>query len=768
MPLPPPAYGATYTGQWNPGIITNGNPGAEHVAIRPIIDVKIEYNPGDTVMKVSYKVVTSVRLPNYDSGGYFFDGFGLSMPPQPVNLLNGAYIYDGTRRKESVSNAAADFNAWAGKRLVYYAVQLNTNTVLDWRHGGNLSDGKWHEYEYDIKGAAPGSSPVLLYYGNRGHHNRSCVSLYQTLTAASLGMSIKVAPKVTLSSNDGGNLSHTGEHYYTYNTDSDTYSWTPADGYYVKDVKVDGVSQGSILSYKFSNVTADHTVAVEFARIPASVSYDKNCPSATGETSDTNGLLYDTVSASECSFEDELYEFDSWNTSPDGTGETYRPGDSMYLASESATLYAQWVPKVRSASKSASWIPGLPNSVMLSISLHGADYESGKMSNLRISDTLSENVEPLFSPTEPFAAGDGLVPVSVRIEHAPGSEGESEAEGNVLDASKLSVSYGAASRRVSVSYTGELGDGDIFVVGIPVRLTESAISAFLSGGSLPDIGESGTGIISENKPGYATNGGGAGDSVTVSDVSGTDSHPFLLPTPAVEPVVSRLVYDADAPEGEVEGSMGVQIAPAGGQVPVLECSYMRPGYTFSGWSPISDDEWAYLVGTGNRPMVSPGSNLALSIDGSDTVLYAVWEKNPTVSVRVSGHGIASLLLLEDDASESSLGEAREGNPLSCELVPGDSVKVSWVPNDAWWAEKVVIDGEEIALRNEDESGLLEHITEHLFEDMHADHDIEIVFSPMVEMPETGSLALFLASFIGISFMFASIVLIACRCCRPRD
>lgn len=719
-------------------------------------------------MKVSYKAVTSVRLPNYDSGGYFFDGFGLSMPPQPVNLLNGAYIYDGSRRKESVSNAAADFNAWAGKRLVYYAVQLNTNTVLDWRHGGNLSDGKWHEYEYDIKGAAPGSSPVLLYYGNRGHNNRSCISLYQTLTAASLGMSIKVAPKVTLSSNDGGNLSHTGEHYYTYNTDSDTYSWTPADGYYVKDVKIDGVSQGSILSHKFSNVTADHTVAVEFARTPASISYDKNLPSATGTTASTEGLLYDTASTSECFFEDVLYEFDSWNTSPDGTGDTYQPEDSIHLASESVTLYAQWVPKVRSASKSASWISGLPNSVMLSISLRGADYGNGQMSSLRISDTLSENVEPLFSPTDPLAAGDGLVPVSVRIEHASGSEGESEAEGNILDASKLSVSYDAASRRVSASYTGELGDEDIFVMGIPVRLTESAISTFLSGGSLPDIGESGTGNISEGKPGYATNGGGTEDSIIISDANGTDSHPFLLPTPAVEPIVSQLMYEPDAPESEVEGSMGAQIAPAGGQVPVLECSYMRPGYTFSGWSPISDDEWVHLVGTGNRPMVSPGSNLALSIDGSDTVLYAVWEKNPTVSVRVSGHGTASLLLIEDDAFESPLGEAREGSPLSCELAPGNSVKASWTPNDAWWTEKVVIDGEEIDLRSTSESGLGACITEHLFENMHAEHSVEIVFSPMVEMPETGSLALLLASASGTVIVCISSILIAWRRCRPRD
>ena len=43
------------------------------------------------------------------------------------------------------------------------------------------------------------------------------------------------------------------------------YSITPAAGYHVASVLVDGVSAGAVTSYTFSNVTANHTISVSFA-----------------------------------------------------------------------------------------------------------------------------------------------------------------------------------------------------------------------------------------------------------------------------------------------------------------------------------------------------------------------------------------------------------------------------------------------------------------------------------------------------------------------
>ena len=48
------------------------------------------------------------------------------------------------------------------------------------------------------------------------------------------------------------------------------YTITPDSGYYIFDVEVDGVSQGSAVAYTFSNVTSDHTITATFAALPAS------------------------------------------------------------------------------------------------------------------------------------------------------------------------------------------------------------------------------------------------------------------------------------------------------------------------------------------------------------------------------------------------------------------------------------------------------------------------------------------------------------------
>lgn len=46
---------------------------------------------------------------------------------------------------------------------------------------------------------------------------------------------------------------------------SQNYTFTPAQGYYIEDVMVDGASVGVVASYNFTNVNADHTIEVVFA-----------------------------------------------------------------------------------------------------------------------------------------------------------------------------------------------------------------------------------------------------------------------------------------------------------------------------------------------------------------------------------------------------------------------------------------------------------------------------------------------------------------------
>jgi hypothetical protein len=47
--------------------------------------------------------------------------------------------------------------------------------------------------------------------------------------------------------------------------DDQTFTITPDTGYHILDVLVDGVSVGTVASYTFVDVAADHTVSATFA-----------------------------------------------------------------------------------------------------------------------------------------------------------------------------------------------------------------------------------------------------------------------------------------------------------------------------------------------------------------------------------------------------------------------------------------------------------------------------------------------------------------------
>ncbi len=68
---------------------------------------------------------------------------------------------------------------------------------------------------------------------------------------------------ITATSGANGSISPSGTTTVNYG-ESQTYSITPAAGYHVADVLVDGVSAGAITTYTFSNVTANHTIAASF------------------------------------------------------------------------------------------------------------------------------------------------------------------------------------------------------------------------------------------------------------------------------------------------------------------------------------------------------------------------------------------------------------------------------------------------------------------------------------------------------------------------
>jgi peptidoglycan/xylan/chitin deacetylase (PgdA/CDA1 family) len=70
----------------------------------------------------------------------------------------------------------------------------------------------------------------------------------------------------TLASSGGAGGTVSGTQVVDHGSDSASFTITPATGYHVSDVLVDGVSVGAVTSYKFASVTASHTIAATFVR----------------------------------------------------------------------------------------------------------------------------------------------------------------------------------------------------------------------------------------------------------------------------------------------------------------------------------------------------------------------------------------------------------------------------------------------------------------------------------------------------------------------
>ena len=74
---------------------------------------------------------------------------------------------------------------------------------------------------------------------------------------------------IIIKANEGGRTDPLSSFAFLAGESSQKITFNPNDGFTVKDVKIDGVSMGALSSYIFENVTANHTVEVEFMPIIA-------------------------------------------------------------------------------------------------------------------------------------------------------------------------------------------------------------------------------------------------------------------------------------------------------------------------------------------------------------------------------------------------------------------------------------------------------------------------------------------------------------------
>lgn len=89
--------------------------------------------------------------------------------------------------------------------------------------------------------------------------------------------------KINVQAGAHGSISPNGEVNVIENKDQ-TFTITPDSGYKISDVKVDGVSVGTVSSYSFKNVTSAHTISATFKSKKSS---SKSSSSSTNNVSDT-------------------------------------------------------------------------------------------------------------------------------------------------------------------------------------------------------------------------------------------------------------------------------------------------------------------------------------------------------------------------------------------------------------------------------------------------------------------------------------------------
>jgi hypothetical protein len=106
------------------------------------------------------------------------------------------------------------------------------------------------------------SGDTLDLLTNGGHTVRvEATDVAGNIGYSEVGFSVE-SYSVTLNAGDNGTV--TGPATVIYGG-SAGYTITPATGYHVADVQVDGVSVGAVSSYNLNNVTANHTISASFA-----------------------------------------------------------------------------------------------------------------------------------------------------------------------------------------------------------------------------------------------------------------------------------------------------------------------------------------------------------------------------------------------------------------------------------------------------------------------------------------------------------------------
>lgn len=129
-----------------------------------------------------------------------------------------------------------------------------------------------------VDGASLGAVASYTFTSVKANH-----SISATFTATTTSHTI------TASAGTGGTISPAGAVSVSHGA-SRTFAITPASGYRIASLNVDGAAVSTVSSYTFTNVTANHTIAATFAATAGRVVFATNCGGA--QFTDSLGVVY--------------------------------------------------------------------------------------------------------------------------------------------------------------------------------------------------------------------------------------------------------------------------------------------------------------------------------------------------------------------------------------------------------------------------------------------------------------------------------------------
>lgn len=147
----------------------------------------------------------------------------------------------------------------------------------------NASDSDGDLLSYNAEGLPAdlsiGASTGLI-SGTLNYESAGTYSANVTVSSGTANVSttfawtvINATRTITASAEAGGSILPSGEVIVNYG-DNQTFIITPDSGYLVADVIVDGIPVGSLTTYTFTTVTADHTIEATFDVVTITVEID--------------------------------------------------------------------------------------------------------------------------------------------------------------------------------------------------------------------------------------------------------------------------------------------------------------------------------------------------------------------------------------------------------------------------------------------------------------------------------------------------------------